>query len=369
MRCLRFVVLVLLYTQLVSSAEPLMEWSKLKPQSPRGYQCRRTDTPVRVDGRLDEAAWRQAAWTEDFVDIQGASLPKPKQRTRAKMTWDDTYFYIGAELRETQIWGTITNRDAVIFQDNDFEVFIDPDGDGHDYYEFEMNALNTVWDLRLVKAYKDGGPALNEWNIAGLKTAVHIDGTLNNPADQDRFWSVEIAMPWKALGEFSRTAAPPKLGDRWRVNFSRVEWRMNLSNGRYEKVPKTPEDNWVWSPTGIIDMHRPERWGIVEFAKSNAVRRRIRPDADDAARDRLVEIYYLQRQYQARHGRYAQSLAELSETTKSSGFKVKTVDAPKWVMTADGYEATLPATNHRPGAWHIRQDAKLWKDSSPMVKE
>lgn len=49
-----------------------------------------------------------------------------------------------------------------------------------------MNALNTGWDLRLPKPYKDGGPALNEWEIHGLKTAVHIDGTLNDPSDRGK---------------------------------------------------------------------------------------------------------------------------------------------------------------------------------------
>ena len=45
------------------------------------------------------------------------------------------------------------------------QVFIDPDGDNHNYYEFEMNALNTVWELVLRKPYKDGGPCLNPYNL------------------------------------------------------------------------------------------------------------------------------------------------------------------------------------------------------------
>ena len=56
---------------------------------------------------------------------------------------------------------TKTKRDEIVFHDNDFEVFLNPSGDGRDYFEFEINALNTTWDLRLVKPYRDGGPALN----------------------------------------------------------------------------------------------------------------------------------------------------------------------------------------------------------------
>src|SRR5262249_50376054 len=179
-----------------------------------------------VNGRLDDPAWQAAPWTDDFVDIEGDAQPTPRFRTRAKMLWDDEYFYVGAELEEPHVWATLTKHDSVIFHDNDFEVFIDPDGDSHDYYEFEINALNTAWDLFLPNPYKDGGSALNGWEIAGLKTAVHVDGTLNDPGDTDRGWAVVIAFPWAALKEQAhRIAAPPNDGDQWRVNFSRVEWQ------------------------------------------------------------------------------------------------------------------------------------------------
>lgn len=227
--------------------------------SPRG-------TPT-IDGRLNDPAWNRAPWTANFVDIEGDKKPRPRFRTRAKMLWDDNNFYIAAELDEPHVWGTLTQHDAVIFQDNDFEVFIDPDGDTNEYYEFEINALNTGWDLFLPKPYKKGGKADNTWEIPGLKTAVHIRGTLNDPRDRDRGWSVEIAFPWRALAQYAHKPTPPRSGDRWRVNFSRVEWHHDVVDGRYRKRPGLKEDNWVWSPQGLIDMHVPEHWGVVEFRK------------------------------------------------------------------------------------------------------
>ena len=195
------------------------------------------------------------------------------------MLWDDTYLYVGALLEEPHVWGTLTQHDSVIFKDNDFEIFIDPDGDNHEYYEIEINALNTEWDLFLKKPYRDGGPAINEWEIPGLKTAVHVSGTLNDPSDSDTSWSVEFAIPWKSLAEHAHRPAPPKDGDQWRINFSRVEWRHEIVDGKYQKIPKTPEDNWVWSPQGVVDMHRPERWGYLQFstAKSGQAPCRIDP--------------------------------------------------------------------------------------------
>ena len=50
------------------------------------------------------------------------------------------------------------------------------------------------------------------------------------------------------------------------MNCSRVEWRHQVVDGKYRKVPRTKEDNWVWSPQGVIDMHRPEKWGVVQFS-------------------------------------------------------------------------------------------------------
>jgi hypothetical protein len=117
--------------------------------APRTYECRRSPDPLRIDGRLDEPAWTAAPWTDLFVDIEGDAKPRPRFRTRAKMLWDDRNFYIAADLEEPHVWATLTKHDAVIFHDNDFEIFLDPNGDTLEYYELEVNAINTTWDLFL----------------------------------------------------------------------------------------------------------------------------------------------------------------------------------------------------------------------------
>jgi len=233
---------------------------------PNRYSCRRAPSAIRIDGRLDDAAWSRAPWTGPFVDIQGAKQPRPRYRTRAKMLWDDEYFYVAAELEEPHVWATLTAHDSVIFHDNDFEVFLNPSGDGQNYFEFEINALNTGWDLFLPKPYREGGKADNSWEIPGLHTAVAIQGTLNDASDRDRGWTLEIAFPWTAF--VSRTpVARPRPGDSWRVNFSRVEWQIETHGKQYRKVPGKPEDNWVWSPQGLINMHVPDRWGYVQLTR------------------------------------------------------------------------------------------------------
>jgi len=293
--------------------EPIIPWA------PRAYVAYRTDKPITADGRLDEPAWQAAPWTDDFVDILGPSKPAPRFRTRAKMLWDTTNLYIGAELSDPDVWANITERDAVIFRDNDFEVFIDPDGDTQSYVELEVNALGTAWDLFLPKAYRDEGHAVNGWDIHSLRVGVHVDGTINHPGDVDRGWTVELALPWAALRDAAITASPPKPGDQWRLNLSRVEWRTRVEGRRYVKAtdPATgkplPEDNWLWTPQGVVNVHYPEMWGFVQFSPL------VAGQGTDAFVPRFVDgekwmlrvLYYRERAFYAAHGFFTDDLAKL----------------------------------------------------------
>ncbi len=231
-------------------------------------------SPV-IDGSLDDAGWRAAPWTEPFVDIRGEGWRDPDLGTRAKIVWDERFLYVGAELEEPHLWATLADRDAILYREHDFEVFLDPDGDGLAYYELEINALGTEFDLFLDKPYRRRGRADIAWDIEGLRTAVRLEGTLNDPSDEDIGWTVEIAIPWSALrppgAPAEAAASAPRPGDLWRVNFSRVQWPLVVVDGRYRKRREPvdwsdhPEHNWVWSPQGEIDMHIPEKWGVVRF--------------------------------------------------------------------------------------------------------
>ena len=334
------------------------DWEHMKKIMPSGYVCGIASSPLQIDGKLDEESWKAAPWTEDFVDIEGYKKPLPRFRTRAKMLWDKEFFYIAAELLEPHLQGTITEHDAVIFQDNDFEVFIDPDSDNHEYYELELNTLNTTWDLFMPRPYKDGGGAENKWEFSGLKTGVHLNGSLNDPSDQDSSWCVEIAIPWAAFSTQSRQVAAPQNGKQWRIDFSRVEWQFELVDGKYKKVPDTKEDNWVWSAQGIIDMHRPERWGFVQFSNDLPGTAKFNPDSSLASRDLLMEVYHRERAFHAVHGKWGKSFSELDFVAGSG------VGAEKFSMctTADGYQASVIVSTGAESQelWNVRQDSKIW---------
>ncbi len=292
--------------------------------NPRNYIVYRTEEKINIDGELNEKSWETVNWTEDFVDIEGDIRPVPRSRTRAKMLWDDEYFYIAAELQEPDIWATLKNRDDIIFYDNDFEIFIDPDGDTHRYLEFEMNAFNTVWDLLLIKPYRDTeNAALHAYDIRGLKSGVRIYGTINVPADIDTGWTVEVAFPWSAFEEITDMNLPPHDGDKWRVNFSRVEWKTKIKDNTYVKIidPETskpyPEDNWVWSPQGVVNMHYPEMWGFVQFSVNTSNTRNIDFVFDEIEKIKwfLRRVYYAQREYYEKNKKYCDdfSLLQISD--------------------------------------------------------
>ena len=219
-------------------------------QNPPVYDCHRADKPITIDGVVNMDEWSAAKPCSAFQDIMGAGFPLPKYKTTMRMLWDDEFLYVSAVLDEPNVRAGVTERDDIVYHDNDFEVFINPYNDSRLYYELEINALGTVMDLLMEKPYSEGGTYIMTWDFQNLETAVHVDGTLNKPSDKDKGWSVEIKIPFKSL---SRGGTDPLESKVWRMNFSRVEW---LS---------TPEENWVWAPTGIVDIHYPLRWGYVRF--------------------------------------------------------------------------------------------------------
>jgi len=330
---------------------------------PRSYVCYKTNEAIKIDGIPDEKAWNSVPWTDYFVDIEGSAKPEPLYKTHAKMLWDDANLYIAAEIEDPNVWATLRQRDTIIFFDNDFEVFIDPDADTHAYYELEVNAYGTPWDLLLLKPYRDGGPPVWGWDIAGLKVATHIDGTINNPSDTDKGWTVEEKIPLAALKECAKGL--PVAGDKWRIDFSRVEWRIKVENGIYKKElnPATgkpyPEFNWVWSPQGKIDMHMPEMWGFVQFSSITAGQgtEAFGPDPDFNLKWALRLIYYAEGKFYLEKNAYSADPAELGlkQSDFPAGFK-----APVIQITRSSFEAFFPLEPGKP-VWSIFQDGRILK--------
>jgi hypothetical protein len=333
--------------------------------SPKGYVCYRTDKQLKIDGILDEPVWEKAEWISDFTDIKGISSAIPKLNTKVKMLWDEKYLYVAAKMEEPNIWATLKKHDDIIWHDNAFEIFIDPDGSTHKYCEIEINAFNTIWDLLLLKPYRDmKKPNISGWDIKGLKSAVSINGTLNKPDSNNKNWTVEFAIPWQALQEITEVAVPPKNFDQWRVNFLRVEWKTEVKGDSLRKAinPSTkkayPPDYWAWSPQGIVDMHYPEMWGYIQFSENLVGTSKVSfaVKKEENAKWFLRNIYYAEKNYFAKYGRFTNDLDELKVRTQNiPGYKL----LPLIEVTSDMFEAAIQSEDGQETI-KIRNDGFVW---------
>jgi hypothetical protein len=263
-----FASLVCFFTSL--KAQNSLAQVEALQHAPKVYAAKKINSNIEVDGKM-ESIWNTAPWSSEFIDIEGVHKPKPTYQTQYKILWDDENLYIYAKLREPHVWGTLQKHDAIIYHDNDFELFLKPNLGSPIYYEIEVNTLNTIMDLMMPKPYRMGGQAVMHWDVKNLKSAVHIEGTLNDPTDKDNYWAIEIAIPFGSLQKFGNSSTP-KINSFWRINFSRVQWQHEVNDSTYSRKKLNgkhiPENNWVWSPIGLVNMHYPERWGFLHFVQN-----------------------------------------------------------------------------------------------------
>ncbi|OFY08551.1 MAG: hypothetical protein A2W93_01380 [Bacteroidetes bacterium GWF2_43_63] len=318
-------------------------------QEPKSYVCYRTSEPVNIDGMPAEQAWSKAEWTDLFIDIEGDLKSKPAQNTQVKMLWDNDYLYILAELEEENIWAYLDKHDEVVYFDNDFEIFIDPDNDAKNYFEYEVNAKGTVFDLFLPHPYRHSSYALHNWDFKGIKQAIKIDGTLNDGSDKDLKWTIELAIPFTDLS-FGLDSGKPNVDKPWRINFSRVEWDVKWENGKYIKLTNSdgkplPEHNWVWSPVGAISMHMPERYGYLKFSDKIAgtERETFVLSENEKLKNVLWAVFYRESVYFEKNKSYTDKLGKLGNDIKSL------YDNKKYNLriaaSNNTFEATLKSTD------------------------
>jgi len=254
------------------------------------YSAHRITDNITVDGKLDEKAWRTAPTSPRFVDILTGQ--PPLHDTHAMVVWDEENFYVAYRVQEPKLHAKFKKRNDPIYYDNDVEMFI-AGQDG--YYEFEINGYNTVYEVFFIweESYEKYGFAKRpefaranlkpfngvgftthprggrlghfNWAYPGMRTAVHLDGTVNEDSDTDRGWTVELAFPWAGLKPLATRgeSLPPKDGDVWRMDFSRF-------NTYKAPAPAKDSGGWALSPHGIWDSHIPECFAYITFT-TNAV--------------------------------------------------------------------------------------------------
>jgi hypothetical protein len=250
------------------------------------YTCCRTAEPIHIDGMLDKPSWKLAEKSPRFVDmVSGKAVAFD---TRAALLWDDENLYVAFWVQEPDIQASLTERDSLIWNDNDVEIFIA----GQDcYYEFEINAFGTVFEVLYVwqDAYTHGSRfdipeldlltqkvevlggdydyrthprkgrwAFREWDMRGMKSAVKINGTINKSDDIDEGWTVELAFPWEGMKLLAGDRPlPPREGDIWRMDLSRFQ--------KFTDRDTVINPGWAWNTHNAYDSHIPELFTYIHF--------------------------------------------------------------------------------------------------------
>ncbi len=209
------------------------------------YEVSRTATPIKVDGKLDDAVWANALRFGDFrLNLDGAPDP---YKTEARALYDDKFLYFSFRCRDDNIWATFKTRDQHLWEEEVVEVFLQADPHQPTYLELEVNPLATMLDIYLLDIRK---PLHYEsWNSQQLKWGVQVFGTVDGKSG-DQEWTCEIALPLEDV--VTAKNLPPQEGDRWRLNLYRVE-----------QLPKPAL--LAWSPTLKDDFHLPGKFGEIVF--------------------------------------------------------------------------------------------------------
>lgn len=213
------------------------------------YKCPKVSVPPVIDGKLGDEAWNAAPPVRLVLSTTGQ--PATKQ-TIARMCWDNENLYISFDCQDEDIWNDYTKRDDPVYNQEVCEAFLVPTCDLDRYFEINVSPRNVVFDALIRHAVKGipGEGTDHGWTCEGLRTAVVLDGTIDNRKDKDKGYTVEMAVPFAGLG-----APTPKPGQRWRGNLYRID------------LMPEPAEFQSWSPTMQVPaaFHVPEQFGTIFF--------------------------------------------------------------------------------------------------------
>jgi hypothetical protein len=215
------------------------------------YTARPARSPITVDGKLDEEAWKKASKTRLFVQPNG-NKGDGALRVTAKMVYDTERMYFAFDARDTDIQSQMFNRDDRLWEADVVEVFIDPNGDGKNYLEMQVAPTNAIFDAIFPSTTDRSFEKYAPTTSLNIESAVFVKGTLNNANDQDTQWTTEIAIPFTDIPGVTGT---PKVGSKWTVNLYRIDDKAKR-RGAYMRA---------WAAVGG-NFHDFQKSGVVIFA-------------------------------------------------------------------------------------------------------
>ncbi len=193
-----------------ASAFPQVELPPDEPAAPaetgfklKSFQVPRITGGIRIDGRLDDAAWQQAARLTDATQYNPGDGAAPSQATEFLVAIDDDNLYIAARFTDSDVAGIKRNQlvqGGAVVNDDHIQILLDTYNNRRTGYLFYVNPNGVQRDGLLL-----GGVSFNmDWDgIWEGRAEVTAGG-----------WNAEIAIPFKTL------SFDPK-NDAWGLNLLR----------------------------------------------------------------------------------------------------------------------------------------------------
>jgi hypothetical protein len=169
---------------------------------------------------------------------------RPRLATSVRVGLRDDTLCVRFDGRDDGVVATLTERDAPVWQEDVFEVFLASSEPPHVYYEIEVNPLGAIYDARV------HSPELSRASMR-VDTSWDCPGLAARVTRRPERWSAMLRIPLSPLHGGMR---PP----RWRANFYRID-RGN------------PDEYSAWAPTlsDPVDFHVPERFGWLHLPREN----------------------------------------------------------------------------------------------------
>ena len=221
------------------------------------YTCRHISREIALTGKIDDPLWNEAEIAILTDPITGD--PASASGT-GRLLYSNNALYLAFFSPDDYIYATFTEPDSPVWTEGCCEFFVCPSGKFRQYYEINVNSLNTVFSTFILNGRTPGDPTWNinsfidAYNCKDLLTRVHVNGKINVLGGADG-WSVEYRIPFTSI--LGANNIVPQSGDEWLMNLCRI-------------ASKKPEEadmrHYSWSTIGAVDFHAPWTFGTLRFA-------------------------------------------------------------------------------------------------------
>ncbi len=173
-------------------------------------------------------------------------------KTAVRVCRDEFGIAVRFDCADRAAWGTFTDRDDPIWQEEVVELFLalGPE-DPRRYFEFEVSPRGVLFDARVENptGRREDLEVETAWNCPGIRWGAGSTDLLHASVGEQDWWAV-LVLPWASL------VGPEPLPDLLRANFYRIE-----------RPPNSPHEFSAWSPTlsHPPDFHQPARFGFLSL--------------------------------------------------------------------------------------------------------